>query len=54
MIDVWLIFAQTIPFMEVLLHTLMESWRDESEADAARSGRARRRVADEAIVPVSR
>ena len=27
MIDVWLIFTQMIPFMEVLLHTWMDSHR---------------------------
>ena len=31
MIDVWLIFSQLIPFVEVLLHTLIETMRDADE-----------------------
>ena len=34
MIDVWLIFAMLIPFMEVLLHTYMETLRDREEDSA--------------------
>merc|ERR1719422_472168 len=31
MIDIWLIFSQLIPFIEVLLHTWMDSLRDDEE-----------------------
>lgn len=29
MIDIWLIFAQMVPFIEVVLHTFIEAWREE-------------------------
>ena len=35
MIDIWLIFAQLIPFVEVLLHTYMDTLRVE-ESDNGR------------------
>ena len=31
MIDIWLIFAQLVPFAEVLLHTYMDTLRVEEE-----------------------
>ena len=38
MIDVWLIFAQLIPFVEVILHTYMDSLRDDEERDINHHG----------------
>ena len=31
MVDIWLIFAQVIPWIEVLLHTLMDMMRSEGD-----------------------
>merc|ERR1711895_358261 len=33
MIDVWLIFAQMVPFVEVLLHTWMDKHREDEERE---------------------
>ena len=38
MIDVWLIFSQLIPFAEVLLHTLMDSMRQEDDREINHHG----------------
>ena len=40
MVDVWLIFAQTIPFIEVLLHTIMDYLRDDEEREINHHGKA--------------
>ena len=32
MVDVWLIFAQVVPWIEVLLHTLIDWMRTEEES----------------------
>ena len=31
--DIWLIFSQLVPFMEVLLHTFMDYMREEGEVN---------------------
>ena len=36
MVDVWLIFAQVVPWIEVLLHTLIDWMRTEEEQDEGR------------------
>ena len=36
MVDVWLIFAQVVPWIEVLLHTLIDWMRTEEEEDEGR------------------
>ena len=36
MVDVWLIFAQVIPWVEVLLHTLIDWMRTDEEEDEGR------------------
>ena len=41
MIDVWLIFSQTIPFIEVLLHTFMDCMRTEGDRDINHHGKVR-------------
>ena len=41
MIDVWLIFSQTIPFSEVLLHTFMDCMRTEGEREINHHGKVR-------------
>ena len=33
MIDIWLIFNLTIPFLEVLLHTYMDYYRDDTDKE---------------------
>ena len=38
MIDVWLIFSQLIPFAEVLLHTFMDSMRQEDDREINHHG----------------
>ena len=40
MIDIWLIFAQTIPFIEVLLHTFMDCMRVDEDRDINHHGQA--------------
>ena len=39
MIDIWLIFTQMIPFMEVLLHTWMDSHRVSADRDINHHGK---------------
>jgi len=39
MIDIWLIFAQIVPFFEVLLHTFMDSMRTEGEREINHHGK---------------
>ncbi|XP_023330915.1 glutamate-gated chloride channel alpha [Eurytemora carolleeae] len=51
MIDIWLIFAQMIPFFEVLLHTYMDSKRKEQEVNHHGS---RRRVKPKSPIMTSR
>ena len=36
MVDVWLIFAQVVPWIEVLLHTLIDWMREEEDEDEGR------------------
>ena len=38
MIDIWLIFSQLIPFVEVLLHTYMDALRDDEEREINHHG----------------
>ena len=38
MIDIWLIFSQLIPFAEVLLHTFMDSMRQEDDREINHHG----------------
>ena len=38
MIDVWLIFSQLIPFVEVLLHTYMDSLREDEDREINHHG----------------
>ena len=38
MIDLWLIFAQSIPFFEVLLHTSMDMMRNDGEREINHHG----------------
>ena len=40
MIDIWLIFAQLIPFFEVLLHTFIDKMRDEDDKEINHHGTA--------------
>ena len=37
MVDVWLIFAQVVPWVEVLLHTLVDWMRTDKEEEEGRS-----------------
>ena len=39
MVDIWLIFAQLIPFCEVILHTYMDMMRTEGDDDDEEEGR---------------
>ena len=39
MIDIWLIFNLTIPFVEVLLHTYMDYYRDDSDREINHHGK---------------
>ena len=41
MVDVWLIFSQAIPFMEVLLHTWMDTKKNDSEREINHHGESR-------------
>ena len=36
MVDVWLIFAQVVPWIEVLLHTLIDWMRTDEDEDEGR------------------
>ena len=38
MVDLWLIFAQMIPFFEVLLHTCMDMMRNDGEREVNHHG----------------
>lgn len=38
MIDIWLIFSQLIPFVEVLLHTYMDSLREDEDREINHHG----------------
>lgn len=40
MIDIWLIFSQLIPFVEVMLHTFMDNLRDDDEREINHHGSA--------------
>ena len=40
MVDIWLIFAQVIPFVEVLLHTWMDSLRVSEEREVNKHGKS--------------
>ena len=40
MIDIWLIFSQLIPFVEVLLHTFMDNLRDDDDREINHHGSA--------------
>ena len=40
MIDIWLIFAQLIPFFEVLLHTFIDKMRLEEDRDVNHHGQS--------------
>merc|ERR1711879_1102250 len=40
MIDVWLIFSQLIPFVEVLLHTYLDALREDEEREINHHGKA--------------
>ena len=40
MIDIWLIFNLTIPFIEVLLHTYMDFLRDDKEREINHHGKS--------------
>ena len=42
MVDVWLIFAQTIPFFEVLLHTGIDHIRSDENREINHHGRTRK------------
>lgn len=39
MIDLWLIFAQLIPFLEVLLHTFMDALREDEDREINHHGK---------------
>ena len=39
MIDIWLIFNLTIPFVEVLLHTYMDYYRDDTDREINHHGK---------------
>ena len=41
MIDIWLIFNLLLPFIEVLIHTLMDSLRDDEEREINHHGEVR-------------
>ena len=40
MVDIWLIFAQMVPFTEVLLHTFMDCMREEEDREVNHHGRS--------------
>ena len=40
MIDIWLIFSQLIPFVEVMLHTFMDNLRDDDDREINHHGSA--------------
>ena len=40
MVDIWLIFSQMVPFTEVLLHTFMDSMREEEDREVNHHGRS--------------
>ena len=40
MVDIWLIFAQMVPFVEVLLHTWMDTCRIDAEREINHHGTA--------------
>ena len=39
LVDVWLIFAQVVPWIEVLLHTLIDWMRTEEEREVNHHGK---------------
>ena len=41
MIDIWLIFNLILPFIEVLIHTYMDTLRDDEEREINHHGRTR-------------
>ena len=40
MIDIWMIFSLSIPFIEVLLHTYMDSLREDSDREINHHGKS--------------
>merc|ERR1711872_999350 len=40
MVDIWLIFAQIVPFVQVLLHTLIDSQRIEENREINHHGKS--------------
>merc|ERR1719445_2993860 len=40
MIDIWLIFSQLIPFVEVLLHTYLDALREDEDREINHHGKA--------------
>ena len=40
MVDIWLIFSQMCPFIEVLLHTFMDCMREEEDREINHHGRS--------------
>ena len=41
MVDVWLLFNLLLPFIEVLIHTYMDTLRDDEEREINHHGRTR-------------